>query len=48
MTEKHLHGYKNEFDGRQNTKDHDTIVQMIIPALSLVGKRLQYMESVAD
>ena len=48
MSVKHLHRYINEFAGRHNLREHDTIVQMMILALSLVGKRLKYEDLIAD
>ena len=48
MSVRHLHRYVNEFAGRHNLREHDTIVQMMILALSLVGKRLKYKDLIAD
>lgn len=39
--------YVNEFCGRHNVRDLDTIVQMTGVVLGLVGKRLQYQDLVA-
>ena len=41
MSYKHLQRYVNEFCGRQNVRDLDTIDQMTAVVLGLVGKRLQ-------
>ena len=48
MSVKHLHPYINEFAVRHNLREHDTIVQMMILALNLVGKRLRYQDLIAD
>ena len=48
MSVKHLHRYVNEFAGRHNLREHDTIVQMMILAMSLVGKRLRYQDLTAE
>ena len=48
MSEKHLGRYVQEFAGRNNIRDLDTIDQMAWLARGMVGKRLQYRELVAD
>ena len=42
MSKKHLHRYVNEFAGRHNVRSLDTIEQMVMLALGMVGKRLRY------
>ena len=46
MSPKHLHRYINEFAGRHNIRDRDTIDQMHDWVAALVGKRLLYRELV--
>ena len=45
---KHLQRYVNEFAGRQNIRDKDTIDQMRDVVCGLVGKRLLYRDLVAE
>ena len=47
MSVKHLGRYVNEFGGRANVRHHDTIVQMMILAGGMVGKRLPWKVLVA-
>ena len=42
MSPKHLHRYVNEFAGRHNIRDLDTLAQMIFIFLAMIGKRLKY------
>ena len=42
MSEKHLQRYVNEFSGRHNVRDLDTLDQMASVAAGLVGRRLTY------
>ena len=47
MSPKHLHRYINEFAGRHNQREDDTIDQMAAVARGLGGRRLQYKELVS-
>lgn len=47
MSDKHLHRYVNEFAGRHNIRDLDTVAQMTVIARGMVGKRLRYKDLVA-
>ena len=42
MSRKHLQRYVNEFAGRHNIREHDTIVMMEMIVSGLFGKRLMY------
>lgn len=42
MSPKHLARYVNEFSGRHNIRDLDTVEQMANLAASLTGERLPY------
>ena len=44
MSEKHLGLYVDEFAGRHNVRELDTIDQMAFLAKEMVGKRLSYKE----
>ena len=44
MSPKHLQRYVDEFAGRQNIRDRDTIDQMHSTVAGLVGKRLMYRD----
>ena len=48
LSAKHLQRYVNEFAGRQNIRDKDTIDQMRDVVCGLVGKRLLYRDLVAE
>ena len=47
LSRKHLQRYVNEFAGRQNIRDMDTIDQMGHIVARLIGKRLMYRELIA-
>ena len=47
MSEKHLGEYVNEFAGRHNIKEQDTIDQMKGAVKGMVGKRLKYKDLIA-
>ena len=47
MSRKHLQRYVNEFAGRHNTRDLDTIHQMGVTASGLVGQRIIYRDLIA-
>ena len=46
MSPKHLQRYVNEFSGRHNIRDRDTITQMALISRGMVGKRLRYADLV--
>ena len=47
MSKKHLQRYVNEFCGRHNLREMDTLTQMAIIARGLMGKRLSYQDLIA-
>ena len=47
MSEKHLDRYVDEFSGRYNSRDLDTITQMEVIAKKVVGKKLSYKDLIA-
>ena len=47
MSVKHLHRYVNEFAGRANVRELDTITQRTILALGMVGKRMRWQDLTA-
>ena len=47
MSKKHLKRYVQEFAGRHNIREHDTINQMQDVVADMIGKRLMYSELVA-
>ena len=47
MSVKHLDRYVQEFAGRHNIREHDTITQMQDVVAGAVGKRLMYSELIA-
>ena len=48
MSIKHLHRYVNEFAGRHNIRELDTLTQMSWLAASMSGKRLRYQDLTAS
>ena len=48
ISPKHLQRYVNEFAGKHNSRDQDTIDQMESMVAGMVGKRLSYRDLVAD
>ncbi len=46
MSEKHLQRYVNEFAGRHNMREMDTIDQMRHVVSGMVGRRLMYRDLV--
>lgn len=47
MSAKHLHRYVNEFSGRHNDRNADTIKQMQGMVAGMIGKRLMYRDLIA-
>ena len=47
ISPKHLQRYVNEFAGRHNVRDYDTLDQMASVVIGLVGKRLMYRDLTA-
>ena len=47
MSPKHLQRYVDEFAGRHNIRDKDTVVQMTLVVQAMVGKRLRYRDLIA-
>lgn len=45
---KHVQRYVNEFAGRHNIRDRDTLEQMAIISRGMIGKRLRYRELIAE
>ncbi len=48
ISPKHLDRYVQEFAGKHNVRDQDTIAQMVTLAAGLVGRRLMYRQLTAD
>ena len=48
MSPKHLERYINEFSGRHNMREADTIDQMEAAFTHMIGKHLAYSALVAD
>lgn len=48
ISPKHLQRYVDEFAGKHNIRDADTLAQMAAVALSLAGHRLRYDDLIAD
>ena len=48
MSPKHLDRYVQEFAGRHNVREEDTIDQMVGIVVGMTGKRLRYQELTAD
>ena len=45
---KHLNRYVQEFAGKHNIRDADTLAQLTVLVARLVGKRLMYCDLIAD
>lgn len=48
MSPKHMQRYVNEFSGRHNVRGMDTMVQLEWITLTGIGKRLRYVDLIAD
>ena len=48
MSDKHLQRYVDEFVGRHNQREYDTIEQMAEVVVRMSGRRLRYHELIAD
>ena len=48
LSPKHLHRYVQEFAGRHNVRNRDTIDQMEAVVAGLIGRRLLYRDLVGD
>ena len=48
MSPKHLHRYVAEFEGRHNDRPRDTLSQMTAIVRGTIGKRLRYVDLIAD
>ena len=48
LSPKHLNRYVQEFAGKHNLRDADTLAQMTTVAASLIGRRLLYRDLVKD
>ena len=48
ISPKHLNRYVQEFAGRHNIRDFDTLIQMMLVAAGLVGRFLPYRQLTAD
>ena len=47
ISPQHLHRYVNEFAGRHNVREFDTIDQMAFVARGMIGKKLLYKELIS-
>ena len=48
LSAKHLNRYVQEFAGKHNLRNNDTLAQMAVVALSLAGRRLKYHDLIAN
>lgn len=48
LSKKHLDRYVQEFSGRHNIRDLDTVAQMTVLARGMIGKRLRYKDLIAE
>ena len=48
MSPKHLQRYVDEFAGRHNVRERDTVDQMAAVVVGMAGKRLRYRDLIAD
>ena len=47
LSPKHLQRYVNEFAGKHNVRNADTLAQMTVAAARLLGKQLLYRDLIA-
>lgn len=47
LSDKHLNRYIQEFVGRHNVRDRDTVEQMCLLARGMIGRRLRYRDLIA-
>ena len=48
LSPKHLNRYVQEFAGKHNIRDADTLAQMVTMTAGLIGRRLMYSQLIAD
>ena len=48
MSPRHLNRYVQEFAGKHNVREDDTLAQMVTVAAGLTGKPLMYRELIKD
>ena len=48
LSPKHLNRYVQEFAGKHNLRELDTIAQMVEVAAGFIGKQLLYRDLIAD
>ena len=48
LSPKHLNRYVQEFAGKHNIRDSNTLAQMVMIAAGLIGRRLMYADLIAD
>ena len=48
ISPQHLFRYVNEFSGRRNIRNRDTVKQMAAITLGMVGRRLRYADLISE
>ena len=48
ISPKHMDRYAQQFAGKHNARENDTIKQMVNVAAGMVGKRLMYRDQIVD